>query len=60
MISGKPIPTNAQSVSDHNLAPTDPNEAAIYDVLPPGKYTVVLSGVGGTSGIGLVESYNLD
>ncbi len=53
-------PTNMQSIIDNDLAPTDPNEAALFDILQPGKYTVVLSGAGGTSGVGLVESYNVD
>lgn len=53
-------PANMQSVMDAGLAPTDSNEAAIYEVLPPGKYTAVLSGAGGTTGVGLVETYNID
>jgi len=51
---------NMQTVDDHGLAPSDPNESAIYEVLPIGAYTVILSGVGDTSGIGLVESYTVD
>jgi hypothetical protein len=42
------------------LAPTDPNEAALIALLSPGSYTVVLQGAGGTTGIGLVEIYDLD
>ncbi len=51
---------NMQMVSDAGLAPTDPNEAALYEILPAGLYSAVLSGAGDTSGIGLVESYNTD
>jgi hypothetical protein len=51
---------NSQTISDLGLAPSDPNESALYEVLEPGNYTVLLSGSGGTSGIGLVESYNVD
>jgi hypothetical protein len=51
---------NMQMVFDHGLAPSDPNESAIYEVLPIGAYTVILSGVGDTTGIGLVESYDVD
>jgi hypothetical protein len=51
---------NNQTISDLGLAPTDPNESALYEILEPGTYTVLLSGSGGTSGIGLVESYNVD
>lgn len=52
-------PSN-QTISDYNLAPTDDNEAALFEILPPGKYTAVLSGANSTSGIGLVEVYNVD
>ena len=51
---------NMQAVSDAGLAPSDPNESAIYEVLPAGPYTVILSGVGDTSGVGLVEAYDID
>ena len=51
---------NMQMVSDAGLAPTDPNESALYKILPAGAYTAILSGAGGTSGVGLVESYNTD
>jgi hypothetical protein len=52
---------NMQTVSDFGLAPADSNEAALYDILPAGEYTVILSGVGSEtpSGVGLVESYNV-
>jgi hypothetical protein len=42
------------------LAPSNPNEAALIAYLNPGSYTVVLQGIGGTTGIGLVEIYDLD
>jgi hypothetical protein len=51
---------NMQMVSDAGLAPTDPNEAALYEILPAAPYTAILSGVGDTTGIGLVEFYNTD
>lgn len=51
---------NMDTVVTSGLAPSDPNESALYSVLPIGPYTVVLSGVGDTSGVGLVESYNID
>jgi len=51
---------NMQMVSDAGLAPTDPNESALYEILPAGAYTAILSGVGETTGVGLVESYNTD
>ncbi len=51
---------NMQVISEAGLAPTDPNEAALYEILPAGAYTAILSGAGGTSGVGLVESYSTD
>ena len=51
---------NMQSVADAGLAPSDPNESALYEVLPAGAYTVILSGVGDTTGVGLVEAYDID
>jgi DNA-binding beta-propeller fold protein YncE len=41
------------------LAPTDPAESAIDTTLQPGAYTAILSGVADTTGVGLVEIYNL-
>ena len=40
--------------------PTDDREAVILATLPPAAYTVVLSGAGGTTGIGLIEVYDND
>jgi hypothetical protein len=51
---------NMQTVADRGLAPSEPNESAIYEVLPSGAYTAILSGVGDTTGIGLVETYDVD
>ncbi len=41
------------------LAPTDPNEAAIYATLPAGGYTAVVRGAGDTTGVALVEVYSV-
>ena len=43
-----------------NLLPTDASESLLTAILPAGNYTAVLSGVGGTSGIGLFELYDLE
>ena len=40
--------------------PAGSNDAAVALTLPPGGYTVVVSGVGNTSGTALVEIYDLD
>lgn len=42
------------------LAPTNPNEAAIMARLAPGGYTVVLRGANDSTGVGLVEVYDLE
>jgi PKD repeat protein len=41
------------------LAPSDNRESAILIELAPGHYTAILAGKGGTTGIGLVEIYNV-
>jgi hypothetical protein len=51
---------NMQQVSDAGLAPADPNESALFEILPQGAFTAILSGVGGTTGNALVEAYNTD
>lgn len=38
--------------------PTDDRESVILATLPPGAYTAILSGAGGTAGIGTVEVYD--
>ena len=42
-----------------NLAPKYPVESALQTTLSPGSYTAVVRGVGGATGIGLVEVYDL-
>ena len=41
------------------LAPTDTRESAILRTLPAGNYTAIISGRNGTTGVALVEIYNL-
>jgi hypothetical protein len=41
------------------LAPSDDNEAAIIRTVPAGNYTAVVRGANNTTGIGLVEVYDL-
>jgi hypothetical protein len=41
-------------------APTDSRESAIIATLPPGNYTAIVRGVNSTTGVGLVEVYDLD
>jgi N-acetylneuraminic acid mutarotase len=41
-------------------APTDSSESAIIATLQPGNYTAIVRGVNNTTGVGLVEVYDLD
>lgn len=50
---------DAQMIQAEGFAPTKAKEAALQATLGPGNYTVVVSGVNGTSGIALVEIYDL-
>lgn len=42
------------------IAPTDDRESAIVTTLAPGNYTAIVRGKGDTTGIGLVEVYDID
>ncbi len=52
--------TQQVAIEATGLAPTRDLESAILATLPAGNYTAIMSGVGGTTGIGLVEAYHLD
>ena len=41
------------------LAPGDTRESAIFTIITPGQYSAIVRGVSGTTGVGLVEIYNL-
>jgi hypothetical protein len=53
-------PIQAAKLIATGLAPSDDREAAIAATLSPGRYTALLAGENGSSGIGLVEVYNVD
>jgi uncharacterized delta-60 repeat protein len=42
------------------LAPSHDQEAALVETVSPGQYTAVVRGSGGTTGVGLVEAYNIE
>jgi len=50
---------NASEISNSGLAPGNDLESAILQSLAPSSYTVVVRGVGDTTGVGLVEAYDL-
>jgi autotransporter-associated beta strand protein len=51
--------TQAQEIIDSGIPPSDEHEAAIVATLAPGSYTALMRGVGNTTGIGVVEVYDL-
>jgi hypothetical protein len=50
---------NASEIATSGLAPSNDSESAILQTLVPATYTVVVRGVGNTTGVGLVEAYDL-
>jgi hypothetical protein len=51
--------TQQTEIESIGLAPNDNREAVIVATLNPGSYTVLLTGKGGTTGVGLVEIYDV-
>jgi hypothetical protein len=49
---------NAAQLLASGFAPGDPLEAAILVTLDPGSYTVIMSGLGGTTGVGIMEIFD--
>jgi hypothetical protein len=49
-----------QAIVDTGLAPANDSESAIVATLAPGNYTAIMNGKGDTTGVGLVEVYELD
>jgi hypothetical protein len=65
--AGKQLATNdnwkdsqQQVIADTGLAPGNDSEAAIVSTLVPGNYTAIVSGKSNTTGVSLVEVYELD
>jgi hypothetical protein len=54
--------TNRQEIIDSTLAPTNDLESAILTTLPANNaaYTAIVRGVNDSTGVGLVEAYDLD
>jgi hypothetical protein len=51
---------NAAQLLTSGFAPGDPKESAVLATLNPGAYTAIVSGVGNTTGVGIVEVYEID
>jgi hypothetical protein len=52
--------TQEDEIAATGIPPTDDLESAIVATLPPGSYTAVVRGNGDTSGVALVEVYDLN
>ena len=52
--------TQQAAIQATGLPPTNDLESAIVATLPPGAYTAIVKGNGSTSGVALVEVYDLD
>ncbi len=50
---------DAQTIMDDNLAPTFGQESALLAIPQPGSYTAIVRGQGDSTGIALIEIYNL-
>jgi hypothetical protein len=51
---------NRQAIIDTTISPSNYLESAILMSLTPGAYTATVRGVNNTTGVGLVEAYDLD
>ena len=60
IIGGIIINDQVAAIRASGHAPGDPRESAIIATLPPGRYTAIVRGVNATTGVGLVEVYDLD
>ena len=52
--------TQEAQIKASGIPPTNDLESAIDITLPPGSYTGIILGKGGSTGIGLIEVYDLD
>ena len=60
-IIGGIITTNQVSaIQNSGHAPTQPSESAIIATLQPGNYTAIVRGANNTTGVALVEVYDID
>lgn len=60
IIGGIITQDQVQDIQNSGHAPGEPSESVIIANLPPGNYTAVVRGVSSTTGVALVEVYDLD
>jgi hypothetical protein len=51
---------NAAAISSSGFAPSNNAESAVLMTLAPGAYTAIVSGVGSTTGVALIEVFEVD
>lgn len=51
---------NVSIISGYNLIPGNGLESALYFEGAPGNYTAIVRGVGGATGVGLIEVYGVN
>ena len=59
IIGGIIMQSQVQRIINSGHAPMDPRESAIIASLPAGNYTAIVRGVSNTTGVALVEVYDL-
>jgi hypothetical protein len=59
VIGGVITSNQVAAIQSSGHAPTDPRESAIIATLQPGNYTAIVRGVNNTTGVALVEVYDL-
>jgi hypothetical protein len=60
IIGGVITRNQVNDIQNSGHAPTQASESAIIATLPPGNYTAIVHGVDNTTGVALVEVYDLD
>jgi hypothetical protein len=60
IIGGIIMANQVRDIMNSSRAPGDSRESAIIAELPPGNYTAIVRGVNNTTGVALVEVYDLD
>jgi hypothetical protein len=60
IIGGIIMSEQVRDIRRSGHAPTNGRESAMIATLPPGNYTGIVRGVNSTTGVALVEVYDLD
>jgi hypothetical protein len=59
IVGGIITSNQVKAIQNSGHAPADTSESAIIANLPPGNYTAIVRGVNNTTGVALVEVYDL-